>query len=68
AAADDTAGLTAERMNYFLTAFLKSPQIDADPEASWTFRWGNQVDNEVVVNQLQSLFNAMMQSPEYQLY
>lgn len=67
-AADDTAGLTAERMNYFLTAFLKSPQIDADPEGSWNHRWGNQVDNEVIVNQLQSLFNAMMQSPEYQLY
>ncbi len=67
-AVDDTAGLTAERMNYFLTAFLKSPEIDPDPEAAWATRWGTQVDNEVIVNQLQSLFNAMMQSPEYQLY
>jgi len=67
-ATDDNSGLTAERMNYFLTAFLKSPQIDADPEERWAFRWGNQQDNEVIVNQLQSLFNAMMQSPEYQLY
>ncbi len=67
-AADDTAGLTAERMNYFLTAFLKSPQIDADPEASWTFRWNNPVDMEVVRRQLENLFNAMMQSPEYQLF
>lgn len=67
-AADDSAGLTAERMNYFLTAFLKNPQIDPDPEASWTFRWNNPVDMEVVTNQLQNLFNAMMQSPEYQLF
>ncbi len=65
---DDASGLTAERMNYFLTAFLKSPQIDTDPEGSWTFRWNNPVDPEVVTRQLESLFNAMMQSPEYQLF
>lgn len=61
-------GLTPERMNYFLTAFLMSPQIDADPEAAWTFRWNNPVDMDVVRGQLRSLFNAMLQSPEYQLY
>jgi uncharacterized protein (DUF1800 family) len=65
---DDNAGLTAERLNYFLTAFLKSPQIDADPEGAWTFRWNNPVDMEVVKRQLENLFNAMLQSPEYQLY
>lgn len=67
-ASDDTSGLTAERLTYFLTAFLKSPQIDPDPEASWTFRWNNPVDMEVVRRQLENLFNAMMQSPEYQLF
>jgi len=67
-ASDDNAGLTAERLNYFLTAFLKSPQIDADPEGAWTFRWNNPVDMEVVKRQLENLFNAMLQSPEYQLY
>ncbi len=67
-ALDDNAGLTAERMNYFLTAFLKSPQIDADPEAAWAFRWNNPVDMEVVRRQLENLFNALLQSPEYQLY
>ena len=67
-AADDNSGLTAERMNYFLTAFLKSPQIDVDPEGLWTFRWNNAYEPEVVPKQLESLFNAMMQSPEYQLY
>lgn len=67
-ALDDNSGLTAERMNYFLTAFLKSPQIDADPEGAWSFRWNNPVDMEVVRRQLENLFNAMLQSPEYQLY
>jgi uncharacterized protein (DUF1800 family) len=67
-ALDDNAGLTAERLNYFLTAFLKSPQIDADPEGAWSFRWNNPVDMEVVKRQLENLFNAMLQSPEYQLY
>lgn len=67
-ATDDNSGLTAERLNYFLTAFLKSPQIDADPEGAWTFRWNNPVDMEVVRRQLENLFNAMLQSPEYQLY
>lgn len=68
AATDDTAGITAERMNYFLTAFLQSPQIDPDPEGAWTIRWTNQVGLEVIENQLRNLFNALMQSPEYQLY
>lgn len=67
-ALDDNAGLTAERLNYFLSAFLKSPQIDADPEGAWTFRWNNLTEMEVVRGQLQYLFNAMLQSPEYQLY
>ena len=66
--ADDTAEITAERLNYFLVAFLFSPQIDADPEAAWSFRWNNPVDNEVVTNQLESLINGMLQTPEYQLF
>jgi uncharacterized protein (DUF1800 family) len=66
--ADDNAGITAERLNYFLTAFLKLPEIDTDPEGEWTYRWTTKDEIEVVINQLRSLFNAMMQSPEYQLY
>jgi uncharacterized protein (DUF1800 family) len=66
--ADAGAGLTAARMNYFLTVFIKSPQIDPDPEAAWTNRWNNNLDPDTVQNQLKNLFNAMMQSPEYQLY
>ena len=63
----DVGELTVERLNYFLSAFLSAPQIDPDPEAAWTFRWQNGVDDEVVANQLTSLFNSMLQSPEYQL-
>ncbi len=62
-----TGELTIERLNYFLTVFIFSPQIDAEPETSWTFRWDNGVDDEVVTNQLVNLFNAMLQTPEYQL-
>ena len=64
---DPAAELTSARLNYFLNAFLYSPQIDADPESAWTFRWLNGVDDEVVANQLQNLMNAMLQTPEYQL-
>ena len=64
---DDNADLTSERLNFFRIAFLFSPQIDSDPETVWTFRYNNPVDDEVVSNQLQSLFNALLQTPEYQL-
>lgn len=67
-AADDSAGLTAERLNYFLTAFIKTPLFDTDPEGEWTYRWTTKDEIEVVIGQLRSLFNALMQSPEYQLY
>ncbi|SMD38841.1 Protein of unknown function [Reichenbachiella faecimaris] len=67
AAGDDSSEITAERLNYFLMAFLYSPQIDPDPEGSWNFRWTNLEDSEVVESQLKNLFNALMQSPEFQL-
>lgn len=60
ASADDTATLTAQRLNYFKDRFLQ--QFD---EAYWTTRW-----NEGAIDlrdQLEFLFNAMLQSPEYQL-
>jgi uncharacterized protein (DUF1800 family) len=59
-ATDDTASLTAKRMNYFKERFLQ--QFD---ELYWTTRW-----NEGALDlrdQLEFLFNAMLQSPEYQL-
>ncbi|MBK6267176.1 DUF1800 family protein [Marivirga sp. S37H4] len=62
-----TSELSEERLNYFLNAFLLSFDIDEDPESTWTFRWTNGVDRETVSRQLQDLFNAVLQSPEYQL-
>ncbi|MBT1697805.1 DUF1800 family protein [Fulvivirgaceae bacterium PWU4] len=59
-ATDDTSSLTAKRLNYFKERFLQ--QFD---EAYWTTRW-----NEGAIDlrdQLEFLFNAMLQSPEYQL-
>lgn len=66
AAADDDAGITTERLNYFHDIFLSN--IDPDPEAAWTQRWTSGVGIATVTEQLQQLFNAMLQSPEYQLH
>lgn len=66
-AADDNAGLTAERLNYFLQAFLYEPQLDADPEGEWTNRWNANYEMDVVYGQLLKLANALLQTPEYQL-
>lgn len=66
-AADDNSGLTAERLNYFIQAFLFEPQIDADPEAEWTNRWNGNMEMDVVEGQLVKLANVLMQTPEYQL-
>lgn len=58
--ADDTSSLTAERLNYFKERFLQ--QFD---EAYWTTRWDQSAQD--LRDQLEYLFNAMLQSPEYQL-
>lgn len=58
--ADDTASLTAQRLRYFLERFLQ--QFD---EAYWTTRWDQSAQD--LREQLEFLFNAMLQSPEYQL-
>lgn len=63
--ADDNSGLTSERLNYFLKTFLSD--FDPNPEAAWTDRWSTQTGLDTVRGQLQNLFNAMLQSPEYQL-
>lgn len=58
--ADDTSSLTAQRLRYFLERFLQ--QFD---EAYWTTRWDQSAPD--LRDQLEFLFNAMLQSPEYQL-
>lgn len=59
-AADDLSGLTSRRLNYFKERFLQT--FD---EAYWTTRWNEGAGD--LRDQLEYLFNAMMQSPEYQL-
>lgn len=58
--ADDTSGLTARRLNYFKERFLQ--EFD---EVYWTDRWNSAAGD--LREQLEFLFNAMLQSPEYQL-
>ncbi len=65
--ADDNSGLSADRINYFLQAFLFEPKIDADPETEWTKRWNTNFEMSVVDGQLLKLINALLQTPEYQL-
>jgi uncharacterized protein (DUF1800 family) len=59
-ATDDTASLTSKRLNYFKNRFLQ--QFD---EAYWTTRWNQGAID--LRDQLEFLFNALLQSPEYQL-
>ncbi|HEY8511868.1 MAG TPA: DUF1800 family protein [Cyclobacteriaceae bacterium] len=64
---DDNATITAERMNYFLKAFLSDIYPAGTEEANWTANWNTQSNMDTVRGQLENLLNAMMQSPEYQL-
>ncbi len=66
--ADAGADITAERLNYFLETFLS----DIDPvdvrETRWTERWTTGNGIGTAIEQLRLLFNALLQSPEYQLH
>lgn len=59
-AAATNSPLTFRRLNYFLDRFLQ----DFD-EAYWTTRWNEGAGD--LREQLEFLFNAMLQTPEYQL-
>jgi uncharacterized protein (DUF1800 family) len=60
--ANPAASITDLRMNYFLTRFLQG--FDA---AYWTTRWDDGAEFVDMKAQLEFLFNALLQSPEYQL-
>lgn len=65
-ATDDAASLTALRLNYFKERFLQGLAGGSlTPEQYWTQRWDEGAID--LRDQLEFLFNAMMQSPEYQL-
>jgi uncharacterized protein (DUF1800 family) len=61
-APDPNAEITFERMNYFVNAFLGT-----FPASYWTENWNDYTDLEELRGFLRQLFNAMLQSPEYQL-
>jgi hypothetical protein len=59
--------LDTVRFNYFRDDVL----LDQLSAANWTAEWDNYVNTSSDVNvrlQLESLFTAMMQTPEYQLF
>jgi uncharacterized protein (DUF1800 family) len=59
------ATLTAERLLYFLNRFMG--MLTVDPETVWAANYATGPDGNME-RQLQDLFNAMLQSPEYQLH
>ncbi len=62
---DPTASLTALRLNYFKKRFVQD--FTTDPDAYWTTRWDAATELADMRSQLEFLFNALLQSPEYQL-
>ncbi len=69
-ALDDNSGLTADRMNYFLSTFLSPLSIDTPmpTEADWANRWNGQMDMDVIRAVLENFINTILQTPEYQLF
>jgi uncharacterized protein (DUF1800 family) len=61
-ATDDAASITAQRMNYFKARFL-----NGFDEAYWTTTWNQGTAIEDLEGWLDTLLEALMQSPEYQL-
>jgi uncharacterized protein (DUF1800 family) len=68
----ETTEITTARLDWFKARLLKLGSAEADPLAFWVTRWntaysipGNDVDTR---GMLQDMVNAMMQSPEYQLF
>jgi len=67
----DGGELTKERLRYFLQAFLGFTDYDSEADMAaneWAALYSNP-DNYLEIGEyLKRLFNAMMQSPEYQLF
>ncbi|MCR6639977.1 MAG: DUF1800 domain-containing protein [Sporocytophaga sp.] len=65
--------ITTERLNYFKSQFFVIGKgLPQGPEAFWEFSWNNAdtipESKEDARGMLQYLLNAMLQSPEYQLF
>ncbi len=64
-------GLTPARMRYFLQAFLGFTEYETEADmavAGWVDLYTQPANYLEASTRLTSLFNAMMQSPEYQLF
>lgn len=59
------ASLTVKRLNYFLNRFLTD--VNMDPKGYWTTTWNQGTELSELREWLNRLFNALLQSPEYQL-
>lgn len=67
----DGGELTKERMKYFLQAFLGFTDYDAEADMAateWQALYSDPNNYLEIGEYLKRLFNAMMQSPEYQLF
>lgn len=63
--------LTPARVRYFLQAFLGFSEYDTEADMAvteWTALYADPNNYLEVTTRLTSLFNALMQSPEYQLF
>lgn len=59
--------LTVERLNFFYGEFMEREGIGEPGEAAWIDLWDNNFNPNIAAERLSFLFNAIMQSPEYQL-
>lgn len=65
-ALDDAATLRSERLLHFLDRFMSG--LTDDAEDVWAANYPTQTMQDTMEGQLHGLFNAMLQSPEYQLH
>lgn len=68
---DSDGDLTQQRMRYFLQAFLGFTDYETEVDmavAGWVDLYSQPANYLEASTRLQNLFNAMMQSPEYQLF
>ncbi|MCG8450249.1 MAG: hypothetical protein MI725_11825, partial [Pirellulales bacterium] len=64
---DSTAEMTIERLNFFYQEFMFKEGIGEPGEEAWIDLWENNFNPNIAAERLTFLFNAIMQSPEYQL-
>ncbi len=65
---DNSLGeLTSERLNFFYQEFLFKEGLGDPGEEPWTDLWENNFNENIAAERLTFLFNAILQSPEYQL-